>query len=154
MWFNSRKILRATAVASPLRGRPEMRHATSVRFHDLALGKRPAVFTIVINQVDGNALSRSRHLQLLIQFNRYCRIDRLQKSRLALHAMGVIEIGNQLARIKHPERTEKPDALHCRMCRERALDYPGVRYVFQVFSGARAYPWRSFRPALIGSWDY
>ncbi len=54
-----------------------MRHATSVRFHDLALGKRPAVFTIVINQVDGNALSRSRHLQLLIQFNRYCRIDRL-----------------------------------------------------------------------------
>ena len=89
MWFNSRKILRATAVASPLRGRPEMRHATSVRFHDLALGKRPAVFTIVINQVDGNALSRSRHLQLLIQFNRYCRIDRLQRSCLVLHGFRI-----------------------------------------------------------------
>src|SRR5207249_10573945 len=103
--------------------------AASVGFHDLALGKRPAVFTIVINQVDGNALSRSRRLQLLIQFNRYFRIDRLQRSRLALHAMGVIELGNQLTRIKHPDRTEKQDALHCRLYRERALEHPGVRYV-------------------------
>src|SRR5207247_9030874 len=104
-----------------------MRHPTSVLFHDLALTQRSPVFAAIINQVDGNALSRSRHLQLLIQFNRYCRIDRLQLSRSALHAMGVIEMANQLARIKHPERTGKPDALHCRMSSERARGCPVAR---------------------------
>src|SRR6266550_4620552 len=157
MWFSSRKILRATAVASPLRGRPEMRHPTSVRFRDLALGKRPAVFAAIINQVDGNALSRSRHLQLLIQFNRYCRIDRLQRSRLALHARR--HRNWQSACPDKALRTNRkagcPSLSNvpregARLSR-RSLRLSGL---FRRAWEAIAYPWRSFRPALIGSWDY
>jgi len=154
----SAKNLRATAVDLP-RGRPEM----DTRLHSVSrpctrTQSDPRVFTIVhpIRWMEMR-LSRFEHsaphsIQPLLPD------DRLQKSRLALHATGRHRNWQAaVAPVKHPERTEKPDALHCRMCRrEGARLLPAFVTSFRSFSARVGSHCVSCvaSPALIGSWDY